>query len=578
MSDIAQLSTRRFGLLLVVIVLLALLPRLYGAAALGRDWYAPGSFTLVNFDEGGSCRAALGGFAYTPFVGWQTVAIARFTGAAPAPGVRGDPRAVKAYCHGEAHLRVARAYSALLGTLTLPATALLALQLFPGRRRLALASAALLGASGWHVGESIVGTVDAASTAAITAFLAALAWALRRDASSPGAGRWLLALLLLVPALWTKYWVFALLGTAALLPAALWRRLLGDASRGQLAVLLLALTALFGLVSNPALPVSLVWLLPPLFYLAVPWSRLPMAGRWAALLLPWLAPLAMQVELFVAFTAGGLEGRFGTDYGAIGWHKWLRNAINLPAVLAVGLSLPGFVALVAGARALWREPLPGRPWLALLPLLAFFLYMLALAPVTYYRHYLPLLPLACIVAAWGVWQLRRVRRVQALSLLLGWQLLLAWDLVSDYHLDPRRQLPALYAQLQPQRVAVSFYVNPPPASGASHQLFRAAGPGGVEAGLHAAQLLILSENWYDTAFANELNGPLVRDPAHLIKTTPAAARFYRDALADDHPRLQELLRLRPPSVMPELLLHRAFYGSFTQFVGDLVIFRVRPAR
>jgi hypothetical protein len=56
-------------LCLVALFVLALLPRLYSAQTLGWDWDYPGSFTLVNFDEAGSCRAALGGFDYSTFVG-----------------------------------------------------------------------------------------------------------------------------------------------------------------------------------------------------------------------------------------------------------------------------------------------------------------------------------------------------------------------------------------------------------------------------------------------------------------------------------------------------------------------------
>ena len=95
--------------------------------------------------------------------------------------------------------------------------------------------------------------------------------------------------------------------------------------------------------------------------------------------------------------------------------------------------------------------------------------------------------------------------------------------------------------------------------------------------LRAADLLILSENWYDTAFANELNGPLVHDALRLIKTTPEAVSFHRSAIAGEHPFLEPVATLRPPTFMPELLLHRRVYGSFTQFVGDIVILRPRPA-
>ena len=50
----------RIVLYLFALFILALLPRLYSALTVGWGWDHPGSFSLVNFDEAGSCRAALG--------------------------------------------------------------------------------------------------------------------------------------------------------------------------------------------------------------------------------------------------------------------------------------------------------------------------------------------------------------------------------------------------------------------------------------------------------------------------------------------------------------------------------------
>ena len=69
---------RRRWLVLLALFTVALLPRLYSALTLGWGWDSPESFTLVNFDEGGSCRAALKGFDYSTFIGHQTLAIAEF--------------------------------------------------------------------------------------------------------------------------------------------------------------------------------------------------------------------------------------------------------------------------------------------------------------------------------------------------------------------------------------------------------------------------------------------------------------------------------------------------------------------
>ena len=87
--------------------------------------------------------------------------------------------------------------------------------------------------------------------------------------------------------------------------------------------------------------------------------------------------------------------------------------------------------------------------------------------------------------------------------------------------------------------------------------------------LRQAQYLILSENWYATAFANELNGPLTGVPGRLIKTKPEYARFYRDVLGGRHPLLTAERAIELSNFMPELMLHRALYGSFQLFVGDI---------
>ncbi|WOJ92257.1 hypothetical protein R0135_10710 [Congregibacter variabilis] len=565
----AKSRIRSYGLLLAIL-LLAFVTRMVAALDYGQDWYAPNSFTLINFDEAGSCRAALKGFNYSPWVGWQTLTLAEAAGVSVPVGIAGDTGAVKTFCHSEAHIGIARLYSVTTGTLTVAALWLLAVLLFPDKPGLAPIASMLLALSGWHISESLMGTVDAASTFFIYLFMSAMVWSVRN-----GGWRWLVAALLLVPAIWTKYWVFALATLAVFVPSAFYCAVFAGISRLRGALLLLAYAALFGLLSNPRLPDIAPMVLPFLFYFFVPWSKISPNGKALLLLSPWLAPLLMQLELFVAFTAGGLEGRFGTDYGAIGWHKWLRNPLNIPIVLLMGLGLPAFVLALMGLRRLWKTPCFDRVWLCLLPLLAFALYMLFLAPVTYYRHYLPLLPAACLLAALGLGSIRVSRRRFVLPLMLCWQAALAADLVSDYHFDPRRQLPTWYAEQRPSMVLASYYVSPPRASGVRHGLFRPTYALSNSPQLQQADAVILSENWYDTAFANELNGPLANDPAHLIKTTAQEARFYRQATSDEHPLLRLQAHYRAPSFMPELLLHYVAYGSFTQFVGDIMIFEIR---
>ena len=111
-------------------------------------------------------------------------------------------------------------------------------------------------------------------------------------------------------------------------------------------------------------------------------------------------------------------------------------------------------------------------------------------------------------------------------------------------------------------------------SGPEHRIFSPDYALGKAATLRTAQYLILNENWYDTAFASELNGPITRYPERLIKTKPAYVDFYRAALGNRHPHLELERAIDVQNFMPELLLHKKFYGTFQMFVGDIKIFRV----
>ena len=566
----SELQWRKLWPYLLGLFLLALLPRLYSAQTVGWGWDAPDSFTLVNFDEAGSCRAALQGFDYSTFIGSQTIAIADLLGAGPAQGVFGDASAVKRYCHSPQHILVARSYSAVLGALTVVVLALLSLQLLPGEPRVAWTAGLLLAFSGFHISESHSGTVDAASVFFIYAFIAWLVASVRQRSGVALA----LSPLLLAAAVWTKYWVFAIFAYAGWLPKALWDFVSDGLTSRRIVVLALAVCVLFALVTNSAFQQARLYPLLALFYLLVPWQsiRRPMIAFW--LLLPLMAYGLTQIELFAAYTTGGLAGRFGADYGAIGWNKWLRNLINVPAVLIVGLGLPACLFLPAGVRAVIAERTTVRLWVCLLPLLVFGLFMAFLAPVTYYRHYLALIPVAALLAALGFWRTTVCsRRPLVVLLFLLWPALLAVDIELDYHRDPRIALRQWYEDYQPERVFHSFYVNPP-AQSAAHGLFRPEFASGDAAALRQAQYLIVSENWYDTAFANELNGPLTGNLDRLIKTRPAYALFYRQALAGLNPNLQLEQAIDVHNFMPELVLHKIFYGTFQTFVGDIKILRV----
>jgi hypothetical protein len=555
-------------LCLAALFLLAFLPRYYSAQALGWDWDGPGSFTLINFDEAGSCRAALGGFEYSTFIGRQTIALASAVDIPPPPGIEGDAGRVKAYCHSAGHIQVARLYSALLGALTVVLLAWIALMLVPGRPAVAWTAGALLALSGFHISQSHSATVDAPSVFFIYLFLALMVFAVCRRSSLTA----LAAAPVLAAAVWVKYWFFAAFAYLALLPVSVWRYVSYGMSPGRVALVVFASAILMGLLSTSEFRAAQLYPVLALWYLVIPWRRIhrPMWAVWLAL--PFVAYALTLHPVVFDFTTSGVGGRFGTSYGAIGWHKWLRNPLNVPLVLLVGLGLPALLFIPAGIRYVVRERARTRAWLCLLlPVLVFALYMAFVAPVTYYRHYLALLPAAALLSACGLFATRWGGRPWFLALFLAWPAALAVDLVADFHRDPRIEFRQWAAEHRHAGVYASFYVSPPPGN---YALFKPEYAAGDAAALRRADYLVLSENWYDTAFANELNGPLVNAPRRLVKTKPEYAAFYRAAIAGEHPLLVPERSLDVQNFMPELLFHKAFYGTFQLFVGDLKIFRV----
>ena len=561
----------RHWLILLAIFIIALVPRWYSSQTVGWGWDGPDSFTLINYDEGGSCRAALEGFDYSTFIGQQTIAVASALGAGVPEGTVGDYNAARSYCYDPAHLNVARGYSAVLGAATVVLVGVMGFLLAPALPAVGFTAAALLAVSGFHISESQSGTVDAPSVFFIYLFFLAVLLALR----SRRLALWSTPLLL-VPAVWTKYWLFAFFAYACVVPQAAWHYVSQGFSARRLVLLVLALCILFGLLTNAAFQALPSWrfalLLP--FYAVIPWQAIkrPMMLLWV--MVPVFAWALTQVDLFAAYTTGVMEERFGTGYAAIGWNKWLRNPMNVGWVLLVGMGLPALLCLPAGVRAMMADRAHVRSWLVLLPVLVFALFMAFLAPVTYYRHYLALLPAALLLASLGYWQYRFAAKPFALAVFFLWPVALSVDLVGDYHQDPRQTLRHWYQESQPQRVYMAFYVAPPPAYAQSHALLQPEYAQGDAAQLRQAQYLVLSENWYDTAFPSELNGPYTSKLERLIKTKPEYARFYQQALAGEHPYLEPARRYTVSNFMPELMLHKALYGTFQMFVGDIVVLRI----
>ena len=207
------------------------------------------------------------------------------------------------------------------------------------------------------------------------------------------------------------------------------------------------------------------------------------------------------------------------------------------------------------------------------PALAYAAYMLVLGPVTYYRYYLPLFPTVILLAAYGLWESRWSTRKLFLGLFFLYPLLLTVDSEYNYRSDPRRELRSWYASHSGARTYVTFYVVPPsntrPALFNMDDYLRYG-----KRYLAPADYVVLSENWYDTSFPNELNGPIAWNPEWLIKTKPEYALAYRKILSGQDPNLEFETTLNLKHFMPEFLVHQYFYGSFQLFVGDLKIYRI----
>lgn len=150
-----------------------------------------------------------------------------------------------------------------------------------------------------------------------------------------------------------------------------------------------------------------------------------------------------------------------------------------------------------------------RGWLCLAPIALFLAYMMFVAPTTYYRHYLPLIPAAALLASLGLWSTRWSGKRWFLALFFLWPALLMVDIETDYHNDPRIALRGWHERQADPRIYYSYYANLPPQAMANANLFQAEFASGDAMAMRQAHYLVLSENWYDTAFANELNGPYV---------------------------------------------------------------------
>jgi hypothetical protein len=526
--------------------MLALALRLFGAFTFGAGYDGPGTFKVINHDENGSCKARLGQFPYSPFIGYQTVFLAQLAGQ-PPPDIPknsqlrndtllepGSPEiahiaAARKYCYSRDLIIIARLYSAVTGALTVVLLGILALLMWPQRSQIAWTACALLGLSNFHVAESHFGTVDAPLVFFIMLFTVVLYYGI------VSGRKWAVAasLPLLGFVVWTKYYLFSVFSYLALSSEPHFRR------RWKLYL---------GIATGIA--VAGVFL--------VGWDRIaPTISRYSYLL--W----------------GEETSRFGTGYGHIGsWRRWIRNGTNLGTVHLVGLGIPAALFAVAGLKRVITSKKELRHWLIHAPAAFYALYMLLLAPVTYYRHYLPLFPTVALLSAYGLWHSRWATRKWFLLVFFVYPCLLTLDSEYQYRFDPRRACLSWYDEHQDAQVCCTYYVGAP-AYHRAQGLFsmnRYVYEG--ERYLRQNDYLILSESWYDTAYPSELNGPIAWKPEWLIKTRPEYARAYRKILSGQDRNLQLEAEFNLRHFTPEFLLHRLLYGSFQLFVGDLKIYRV----
>ena len=568
------LSTKRIAIL-GLLFLVALLPRLYSANTVGWHWFGPDSFTPVNFDEANTCRAWLDTDTYSPIVGAQTVTITSLLGDPPPAAAYGNYGLAKNYCLSAAHMRVARPFSAVMGALTVVLIGMIALVLTPDRPEVAWTASLLLALSGFHATQSHMATVDAEMTFYLFAFLLAMVLAVSR----PSVIKVATSLVLMIPAVFSKHiWPMPLFAYLAFLPYRSWRWFMGNTNYRHVVIVTVAALVTAALGFNSAFQAQGLypWLL--LFYLFVPWRRLNPWTIPVFLAIPWVVIGIAHIDqpYIKAFTSGAMSSRFGSGFGAVGWNKIPRNLLNFPVVLIVGLGLPAALLIPRGLAYMLKDKKNARLWLCFLPVLVYAAYMLFIAPRTTYRHYLPLIPAAALLAAYGWWSLRIARNRLLMALFFAWPALLLVDFEMDFHQDPRREIVDWYQQNPNSRIFFTFYASPPPGLQPPPILFQPEYALDAEQKMLLGQYLVMHENWYDIALPHELNGPLVGDPQKLVKTRPHEVRLYRRILENRHPNLELVEEYPVRNFMPELVLHKKYYGTFQKFIGDIKVYRIVP--
>jgi hypothetical protein len=212
--------------------------------------------------------------------------------------------------------------------------------------------------------------------------------------------------------------------------------------------------------------------------------------------------------------------------------------------------------------------------------------MLALAPVTYYRHYLPLLPglhrrrtgVSGSCAACGV-----CSRCRCCSV---WQLLLAWDLVSDYHLRSAPPAAGAVRAAARQRSPCQLLRQSTTGQRRLAPLFRAADTRAASRRTaarcaHADPERELVRHGLCQRTQRAAGG---RSRTRLIKTTPAAVRFLSRCARRRSPAAAGAAALASalgdagaapaPRVLRQLHAVRWRPGDFPGAAGALMVDRV----
>jgi len=59
-----------------------------------------------------------------------------------------------------------------------------------------------------------------------------------------------------------------------------------------------------------------------------------------------------------------------------------------------------------------------------------------------------------------------------------------------------------------------------------------------------------------------------------VQDRPEYVYLYRNILSDSHPNLELASEFNVQNLMPEIILHKQFHGTFQNFFGDIKIYKI----